>query len=137
MQLPCSQQSYSGVTSARRKQRKHHRTSSEKSNVMPSNVPAVIVNSSTNAVRDQPHSKFSLTGTSEFIDSHDKIISDARELQLMQDFINKKVIAFRYYSLLSNRIPTIDTLSPFTYNELVMLIFSQSPKITGREFRPS
>jgi len=36
--------------------------------------------------------KFSLTGTSQFTDSTDKIISDARELQLMQDFITKKVL---------------------------------------------
>ncbi|XP_018913813.1 unconventional myosin-IXb isoform X2 [Bemisia tabaci] len=35
--------------------------------------------------------KFSLTGTSEFTDSTDKIISDARELKLMQDFITKKI----------------------------------------------
>ncbi|PSN45275.1 hypothetical protein C0J52_10353 [Blattella germanica] len=36
-------------------------------------------------------SKFNLTGTSEFMDSTDKIISDATELQLMQDFITKKI----------------------------------------------
>ncbi|KAL0271654.1 UNVERIFIED_CONTAM: hypothetical protein PYX00_008678 [Menopon gallinae] len=36
-------------------------------------------------------SKFSLTGTSEFTDSTDKIISDVKELQKMQDFITKKI----------------------------------------------
>ncbi|XP_077291257.1 unconventional myosin-IXa-like isoform X3 [Arctopsyche grandis] len=36
-------------------------------------------------------SKFSLTGTSEFTDRTDKIISDAKELQRMQDFIAKKI----------------------------------------------
>uniref|UniRef100_A0A1B6CWZ1 Unconventional myosin-IXb-like n=2 Tax=Clastoptera arizonana TaxID=38151 RepID=A0A1B6CWZ1_9HEMI len=36
-------------------------------------------------------SQFSLTGTSEFTDRTDKIISDARELELMQDFITKKI----------------------------------------------
>lgn len=36
-------------------------------------------------------SRFSLTGTSQFTDSQDKIISDARELQLMHDFITSKV----------------------------------------------
>ncbi|KAL0118455.1 hypothetical protein PUN28_009249 [Cardiocondyla obscurior] len=36
-------------------------------------------------------SKFSLTGTSAFSDSTDKIISDAKELALMQDFITKKI----------------------------------------------
>ncbi|XP_006608884.1 unconventional myosin-IXa-like isoform X3 [Apis dorsata] len=36
-------------------------------------------------------SKFSLTGTSVFSDSTDKIISDAKELALMQDFITKKI----------------------------------------------
>lgn len=36
-------------------------------------------------------SKFSLTGTSEFTDRADQIISDANELQLMQDFITNKI----------------------------------------------
>ncbi|XP_012281982.1 unconventional myosin-IXb isoform X2 [Orussus abietinus] len=36
-------------------------------------------------------SKFSLTGTSAFSDSTDKIISDAKELALMEDFITKKI----------------------------------------------
>ncbi|XP_026278963.1 unconventional myosin-IXb isoform X5 [Frankliniella occidentalis] len=36
-------------------------------------------------------SRFSLTGTSQFTDSQDKIISDAKELQLMHDFINSKI----------------------------------------------
>ncbi|XP_014286728.1 unconventional myosin-IXa isoform X1 [Halyomorpha halys] len=35
--------------------------------------------------------KFNLTGTSEFTDSTDKIISDINELQSMQDFITKKI----------------------------------------------
>lgn len=37
-------------------------------------------------------SKFSLTGTSEFTDSTDKIISDVTELRKMQGFIADKVI---------------------------------------------
>ncbi|XP_045501467.1 unconventional myosin-IXAa-like isoform X2 [Colias croceus] len=36
-------------------------------------------------------SNFSLTGTSEFMDRTDKIISDATELQAMQNFITKKI----------------------------------------------
>ncbi|CAG9790872.1 unnamed protein product [Diatraea saccharalis] len=36
-------------------------------------------------------SNFNLTGTSEFIDRTDKIISDATELQAMQHFITKKI----------------------------------------------
>ncbi|KAI5725539.1 hypothetical protein M8J77_016788 [Diaphorina citri] len=39
--------------------------------------------------------KFNLTGTSEFTDSTDKIISDAKELQLMHDFITQKVSTFK------------------------------------------
>ncbi|XP_063242383.1 unconventional myosin-IXAa-like isoform X2 [Bacillus rossius redtenbacheri] len=35
--------------------------------------------------------KFSLTGTSEFTDRTDQIISDSLELQLMQDFITQKI----------------------------------------------
>ncbi|CAG9566199.1 unnamed protein product [Danaus chrysippus] len=49
-----------------------------------------------NLTGDQPKapaagSNFSLTGTSEFIDRTDKIISDANELQAMQSFITKKI----------------------------------------------
>lgn len=36
-------------------------------------------------------SNFNLTKTSEFMDRTDKIISDATELQAMQDFITKKI----------------------------------------------
>jgi len=36
-------------------------------------------------------SKFSLTGTSEFTDSTDKIVSDVTELRKMQSFIADKV----------------------------------------------
>lgn len=43
------------------------------------------------AVKQTVASKFSLTGTSAFSDSTDKIISDAKELALMQDFITKKI----------------------------------------------
>ncbi|XP_063983147.1 unconventional myosin-IXa-like isoform X2 [Diachasmimorpha longicaudata] len=45
------------------------------------------------AVKQTVQSKFSLTGTSAFSDSTDKIISDAKELALMQDFITKKIYA--------------------------------------------
>ncbi|XP_012264562.2 unconventional myosin-IXa-like isoform X2 [Athalia rosae] len=43
------------------------------------------------AAKQAVASKFSLTGTSAFSDSTDKIISDAKELALMQDFITKKI----------------------------------------------
>lgn len=36
-------------------------------------------------------SNFNLTGTSEFMDRTDKIISDSTELQAMQNFITKKI----------------------------------------------
>ncbi len=92
LQLPCVQQPYPGVTIARRKNRKHPRVVSEKSGVSSALVPVTVLGHNTASVRDPTHSKFSLTGTSEFTDSTDKIISDAKELQLMQNFINKKVI---------------------------------------------
>ncbi|OAD54572.1 Unconventional myosin-IXa [Eufriesea mexicana] len=43
------------------------------------------------AAKQTVASKFSLTGTSAFSDSTDKIISDAKELDLMQEFITKKI----------------------------------------------
>ncbi|XP_076227416.1 unconventional myosin-IXa isoform X2 [Nomia melanderi] len=43
------------------------------------------------ATKQTVASKFSLTGTSAFSDSTDKIISDAKELALMQEFITKKI----------------------------------------------
>ncbi|KAK9506129.1 hypothetical protein O3M35_008120 [Rhynocoris fuscipes] len=41
--------------------------------------------------QSQSQVKFNLQGTSEFTDSTDKIISGIKELQLMQDFITKKI----------------------------------------------
>lgn len=49
-------------------------------------------------------SKFSLTGTSAFSDSTDKIISDAKELALMQDFITKKI--YKMESQVEGRKPS-------------------------------
>lgn len=64
-----------GVKPNRRKPRKNARIQSESKAVV--------------------ESRFSLTGTSQFTDSQDKIISDAKELQLMHDFITKKVTVNR------------------------------------------
>ncbi|XP_069697284.1 unconventional myosin-IXb-like isoform X10 [Periplaneta americana] len=71
LRLPCQQQQQSGH-SVRRNKRKTSRTQHD-------------------MVKPAPGGKFNLTGTSEFTDSTDKIISDATELQLMQDFITKKI----------------------------------------------
>ncbi|XP_013140302.1 PREDICTED: unconventional myosin-IXa-like [Papilio polytes] len=55
----------------------------------------IIKDSAYNSLSDQSKSSvssnFSLTGTSEFMDRTDKIISDATELQAMQNFITKKI----------------------------------------------
>lgn len=67
LEMPCD------LVPGRRKYRKHSQT--------PYDIHKRIVS----------ESKFNLTGTSEFTDRTDKIISDARELQLMQDFITKKI----------------------------------------------
>ncbi|XP_044740758.1 unconventional myosin-IXa-like [Chrysoperla carnea] len=75
VEMPCLMQNAAdgGIGKpGRRKHRKHSRT--------PYDITKQAVTS-----------KFSLTGTSEFTDSTDKIISDARELQSMQDFITKKI----------------------------------------------
>lgn len=74
LQKPCVQNSVSSDSGkpGRRKYRKHSRAPYD------FNKP-------------QSTSKFSLTGTSEFTDRTDKIISDARELQTMQDFITSKI----------------------------------------------
>ncbi|XP_034242565.1 unconventional myosin-IXAa-like isoform X3 [Thrips palmi] len=73
LQMPCPSPppQGAGVKPNRRKPRKNART--------PSETKAVV------------ESRFSLTGTSQFTDSQDKIISDAKELQLMHDFITKKI----------------------------------------------
>lgn len=97
LQLPCTQQPVSGEGGGRRKRRKHPRIAYDKS-LVPSSTASSSSSSSLcphsqSSIKESAHhsGKFSLTGTSEFTDSTDKIISDARELQLMQDFINKKV----------------------------------------------
>ncbi|KAJ8669058.1 hypothetical protein QAD02_000317 [Eretmocerus hayati] len=65
-------------------------------------MPCIPANTPNRRKRKQPRtpydqlkhavtSKFNLTGTSAFSDSTDNIISDAKELALMQDFITKKM----------------------------------------------
>ena len=68
MKMPCML----ATTPNRRNKRKTHRTPHD-------------------SAKKPVTSKFSLTGTSEFTDSNDNIISDAKELALMQDFITKKI----------------------------------------------
>ncbi|KAF5301534.1 hypothetical protein FQR65_LT08838 [Abscondita terminalis] len=72
LQMPCTFSSSENGKPGRRKHRKHSRTPYDLS-------------------KRGEASKFSLTGTSEFTDRADQIISDARELQLMQDFITNKI----------------------------------------------
>lgn len=73
LQMPCDfkHQTATDGKPSRRKYRKHSRT--------PYDLNKAI------------ESKFNLTGTSEFTDRADQIISDANELQLMQDFITNKI----------------------------------------------
>ncbi|KAJ1522409.1 hypothetical protein ONE63_002697 [Megalurothrips usitatus] len=73
LQMPCSSPHPQGpgVKPGRRKARKNARAVSE--------TKAAV------------ESRFSLTGTSQFTDSQDKIISDAKELQSMHDFITSKI----------------------------------------------
>lgn len=71
LQLPCLAQHGPGSGATRKKHRKHTRTPY--------------------TPQTSHFSQFSLTGISDFTDRTDKIISDARELQLMQDFITKKI----------------------------------------------
>ncbi|KAK7873049.1 hypothetical protein R5R35_000338 [Gryllus longicercus] len=70
VQMPCTLQVQGGGKPGRRKNRKHSRTPYDMNKLT---------------------GKFNLTGTSEFTDSTDKIISDASELQQMQDFITQKI----------------------------------------------
>ncbi|XP_031335127.1 unconventional myosin-IXa-like isoform X2 [Photinus pyralis] len=72
LQMPCNGTSSESAKPGRRKHRKHSRTPYD-------------------ANKRAEASKFSLTGTSEFTDRADQIISDVRELQLMQDFITSKI----------------------------------------------
>ncbi|XP_018320013.1 unconventional myosin-IXa isoform X2 [Agrilus planipennis] len=72
LQMPCAASTSEGNKPGRRKHRKHSRA--------PYDVG-----------KRSEASKFNLTGTSEFTDSADQIISDAREFELMQDFITSKI----------------------------------------------
>jgi myosin IX len=80
LQMPCIQQNGSNRPTNRRKPRKPV-PSGNKAHITPN-----IANNQNTTI-----GKFSLTGTSEFTDRTDKIISDVRELKMMQDFITKKV----------------------------------------------
>jgi len=79
--MPCIQQNGSNRQTNRRKHRKPS-SAGDKAHITPN-----IANNQSNSTVG----KFSLTGTSEFTDRTDKIISDVRELKMMQDFITKKV----------------------------------------------
>lgn len=79
--MPCIHQNGSNRPNNRRKPRKPI-SARNKAHITP-----IITNSQSSSTVG----KFSLTGTSEFTDRTDKIISDVRELKLMQDFITKKV----------------------------------------------
>jgi len=94
--MPCIQQNGSNRPTNRRKPRKPA-FAGNKAHITPN-----IANNQNNTTVG----KFSLTGTSEFTDRTDKIISDVRELKMMQDFITKKVSLyfFIYLSSLMNNI---------------------------------
>lgn len=101
LQLPCTQQHVSADGGGRRKRRKHPRVPYDKAPVPSAATSPSLLNQHSQSLKESTSSvnssgKFSLTGTSEFTDSTDKIISDAKELQLMQDFINKKVSVVRF-----------------------------------------
>lgn len=70
--MPCEQRPNAEIRSGRRKHRKHSRTPYD--------------------LRKPDESKFSLTGTSEFTDRTDQIITGAEELTLMQQFITDKIM---------------------------------------------
>ncbi|CAG9822727.1 unnamed protein product [Phaedon cochleariae] len=72
-EMPCDhQRTTAEVRSGRRKHRKHSRTAYD--------------------LRKPDESKFNLTGTSEFTDRTDQIITGAEELTLMQRFITEKIM---------------------------------------------
>jgi len=81
LQMPCIQQNGCNRPTNRRKPRKP----------TPAGIKAHITPNIANNQNNTTIGKFSLTGTSEFTDRTDKIISDVRELKMMQDFITKKV----------------------------------------------
>lgn len=84
LQMPCIQPNGSNRPTNRRKPRKPA-SSNNKTLMTPSNA---------NNQNNTAIGKFNLTGTSEFTDRTDKIISDVRELKMMQDFITKKVSSY-------------------------------------------
>ncbi|XP_025411896.1 unconventional myosin-IXb-like isoform X3 [Sipha flava] len=81
LQMPCIQQNGGNRPTNRRKHRKPA-SAGNKAHITPN-----LANNQNNSTIG----KFSLTGTSEFTDRTDKIISDVRELKMMQDFITKKL----------------------------------------------
>lgn len=85
--MPCIQPNGSNRPTNRRKTRKP---------ISSTNNKVLITTSNANNQNNTTIGKFNLTGTSEFTDRTDKIISDVRELKMMQDFITKKVSVYIY-----------------------------------------
>lgn len=105
--MPCEFEQ-SEVRSRRQKHRKHSRTPYD--------------------LRKPDESKFSLTGTSEFTDRTDQIITGPEELTLMQQFITDKIMQMEQESGKSSEVDKLfkQALREFKHN--LVQIYSNATK---------
>ncbi|KAL1505209.1 hypothetical protein ABEB36_004823 [Hypothenemus hampei] len=114
-EIPCDQ-SRSGadlIKHGRRKHRKHSRT--------PYDMPKA------------EEAKFNLTGTSEFTDRTDQIISGAEELTLMQEFIAEKIMQIENDGGKSSEVDRVFKQALKEFKNNLVQIYSAASKHNGIE----
>nr|XP_023020766.1 unconventional myosin-IXa-like [Leptinotarsa decemlineata] len=106
-EMPCEhQRTDAEIRSGRRKHRKHSRTAYD--------------------LRKPEECKFSLTGTSEFTDRTDKIITGAEELTLMQQFITEKIMKMESDGKKNSEVDTLFKQALREFKDNLVQIYSNA-----------
>ncbi|KAJ8929131.1 hypothetical protein NQ314_018216 [Rhamnusium bicolor] len=113
-EMPCEMQRTNvEVRSGRRKHRKHSRTPYD--------------------LRKPDESKFNLTGTSEFTDRTDQIITGAEELDLMREFITKKIMKMESEGGKSSEVDKLFKQALREFKDNLIQIYSNATKHNSLE----
>ncbi|CAH1131340.1 unnamed protein product [Ceutorhynchus assimilis] len=114
-EIPCDSQRSGGDSgkSGRRKQRKHSRAPYD--------------------LNKSEEAKFSLTGTSEFTDRTDQIITGAEELTLMQEFITEKIMKIENDGGKSSEVDKVFKQALREFKDNLVQMYSAATKHNGIE----
>ncbi|XP_030757921.1 unconventional myosin-IXa-like isoform X2 [Sitophilus oryzae] len=110
-EMPC--ESHNDLAKGKRKHRKHSRAPYD--------------------VQKSEEAKFSLTGTSEFTDRTDQIISGSEELTLMQEFITEKIMKIENEGGKSSEVDKVFKHALREFKDNLVQIYSTTSKHNGIE----